>query len=122
MSKDQNVAIQECDTLDFIVNTVEDIKAVDVTVLDVKHLTELFDNMVIAGATSKQHASSIAANLRVEAKRNQIEIVGIEGDDVGEWVLIDLGSTVVHVMTESIRKFYELEKLWDIPKENNPKI
>ena len=103
--------------LNFILETIDDIKAVDVTVLSVKHLTEIFDYMVISGATSRQHAKSISRHLYEEVKKHNIPINGIEGDDIGEWVLIDFGDIIVHIMTEETRSFYELEKLWGMPEE-----
>ncbi len=117
MTQAQHNILTETQLLDFIIETIDDIKAQEIVTLEVDHLTEMFEYMVIATATSKQHARSISRHLVEEAKKNNISIIGVEGEDTGEWVLADFGGTIVHVMTEEMRKFYELEKLWGIPKE-----
>ena len=68
--------------------------------------------MVVCSGNSKTHVQSIGENVALEAKRNGLPPIGIEGKDTGEWVLVDLGSVIVHVMQESTREFYQLEKLW----------
>lgn len=101
--------------VEFVKQTIDDIKAFNVAHLSVSHLTEVFDDMIIASASSTQHARSIARHLQEECKQHNIGIVGVEGDDIGDWILIDLGDVILHVMIESVREFYQLEKLWDIP-------
>ena len=96
------------------IQTLEDIKATEITTLSVENLTELMSYMVIATATSKQHCRSTAQHLVSVAKENQLNIIGVEGQDESEWVLVDLGGVVIHIMLEKTRAFYELEKLWDI--------
>jgi ribosome-associated protein len=118
MTQPQYNTLTDSQLLDFIVETIDDIKAQDIITLDVDHLTEMFEHMVIATATSKQHARSISRHLVEEAKSKNIHMIGVEGDDTGEWVLVDFGGTIAHIMTEEMRKFYELEKLWGIPKED----
>jgi len=92
---------------------LDDLKAVDVRVLDVREKTNVTDVMVIATGTSARHVKSLANNVIVEAKKNGETPIGIEGEDAGEWVLVDLGDVVVHVLQAEIRDFYQLEKLWD---------
>ena len=101
--------------VEFVKETIDDIKAFNVTHFTVSHLTEVFDEMIIASANSTQHARSIARHLQEECKKHNIEILGVEGDDIGDWILIDLGDVILHVMIESVRDYYQLEKLWDIP-------
>ncbi|WP_163936938.1 ribosome silencing factor [Paraferrimonas sp. SM1919] len=98
---------------DFAIDKIEDIKARDITVLDVQQHSTITDYMIIASGTSKTHVKSIAEYLVVEAKKAEIEIIGIEGRESSEWVLVDLGDVVVHVMQEQARDFYQLEKLWN---------
>ncbi|KPV97756.1 Ribosomal silencing factor RsfS [Pseudoalteromonas sp. P1-9] len=98
--------------LDFVIDKADDIKAVDITTLDLTDKSSITDYMVVCSGTSKRHVQSIANNVALEAKAQGIEIIGTEGQQEGEWVLLDLGDVVLHVMQESAREFYQLEKLW----------
>ena len=99
-------------TLGWITRTIDDVKAVDRITLDVQDQSDFFDCMLIAGATSTQHAKAIARHLKEEAKHEGMAPVGIEGENEGEWVLLDFDSIIVHIMTAETRNFYQLEKLW----------
>lgn len=98
---------------ELVFEALGDLKAVDVRLLDVREKTNVTDVMVIATGTSARHVKSLANNVIVEAKKNSETPIGIEGEDVGEWVLVDLGDVVVHVLQAEIRDFYQLEKLWE---------
>jgi len=95
-----------------VVDALEDVKAQDIKVYDTTHLTSLFDRICIASGTSNRQTKSLAASVRDKVKENGGDIVGIEGEDVGEWVLVDLGDMVVHIMQPVIRGYYRLEELW----------
>ncbi|RDH84945.1 MAG: ribosome silencing factor [endosymbiont of Galathealinum brachiosum] len=95
-----------------ILTALEDLKAVDVVELDVKGKTSVTDLLIIASGTSSRHVKSIASNVAVEVKKQGSKALGVEGEDQGEWVLVDLGDIVVHVMQPHVRQFYDLEKLW----------
>ncbi len=95
-----------------IQESLEDLKAQDISVLDVQSLTDVADYMVIATGTSNRHVKSLAEHVALEAKKAKSPALGIEGDDVSEWVLVDFGDIVVHIMQPSIREFYDLESLW----------
>ncbi|KPD24561.1 MULTISPECIES: ribosome silencing factor [Idiomarina] len=97
---------------DFVIDKIEDIKARDIQVLDVHDKTDVADFMVICSGSSKTHVKSIAEYLATEAKHAGFPPIGIEGGEQSEWVLVDLGDVVLHVMQETIRDFYQLEKLW----------
>lgn len=103
---------------ELVFEALDDLKAVDVRLLDVREKTNVTDVMVIATGTSARHVKSLANNVIVEAKKNGETPIGIEGDDIGEWVLVDLGDVVVHVLQAEIRDFYQLEKLWDTESLN----
>jgi len=97
---------------DFVVDKVDDMKARNITVIDVTGKSSVTDTLVICSGTSKRHVSSIAENVIVQCKQGGNSPLSVEGKDVGEWVLVDLGDLVLHVMQEETRDFYQLEKLW----------
>lgn len=103
----------------FVVEKIEDLKGRDITILDVRSKSNLTDVMVVCSGNSKRHVISIAENLYTEAKRAGNKPLGMEGQDTGEWVLVDLGDIVVHVMQDETRDFYQLEKLWGDAGEQN---
>ena len=97
-----------------IVNAaLDDMKAVNVKVMDVRHLTDITDIVVIASGNSDRHVKSIADRVTQLAKQSQFLPIGVEGATAGEWVLVDLNDVVVHVMLPRVREFYGLEKLWE---------
>jgi ribosome-associated protein len=91
---------------------LEDIKGRDIVVLDVRKMTSLFDKMVIATADSSRQASSLARNVQEKLKALGATIQGVEGEQAGEWILVDIGAVIVHIMQPAIRQHYNLEELW----------
>jgi ribosome-associated protein len=98
-----------------VVAALDDLKAVNTVSLDVSGLTDVMDYLVIASGTSNRHVKSLADNVSVEAKKQGVRPLGTEGEEAGEWVLVDLGDVVVHVMLPATRDFYDLERLWSHP-------
>src|SRR5258706_5294390 len=95
---------------------LEDMKAVNIRVLDVRRLTDVADTMIVASGTSDRHVRSIAENVIVTAKAAGRRPLGTEGKQDGEWVLVDLQDLLVHVMLPRVREFYALEQLWEVPQ------
>ncbi len=93
---------------------LEDMKAIDIRVIDVRDQTSITDIMVIASGTSTRHVKSIADNVELEAKKIGVKALGVEGDKGAEWILVDLADVVVHIMLPQVREFYALEKLWSV--------
>ena len=98
--------------LKLINTTLEDNKALDITELDVSSFTNSMDAMVVCTATSNRHAKSLAQKVTDASKESGVRPFGVEGDDFGEWILIDLSDIVVHIMLKEQRDFYNIEKLW----------
>jgi ribosome-associated protein len=97
-----------------VTDALDDMKALDVKVLDVRGLADFADSMVIASGTSDRHVRSVAKHVVEKAKEAGFRPHGLEGDQDGDWVLIDLSEMIVHVMLPRVREFYGLEKLWDM--------
>ena len=96
------------------VAALEDMKAVDIKVLDVRDVTDVADCMIIASGNSDRHVKSIADRVVERAKQAGFRPFGTEGEQGGEWVLVDLNDVIVHVMQARVREFYALESLWDV--------
>ena len=94
----------------FVIDKIEDLKARDIVDLDVKGKSTMTDTMLVCSGNSKRHVISIAENVVVEAKKAGFTPLGMEGEDTGEWVLVDMGDVVLHVMQDQTRDFYQLEK------------
>lgn len=92
--------------------SLDDIKAIDVIDLNVKGLTSVADNFIVCSGTSNRHVKSIANSVVVEAKKAGFHVYGVEGEFTAEWILVNLGDVIVHVMQPETRERYELEKLW----------
>lgn len=95
-----------------VVGALEDIKARDIEVINTTKLTSLFDRVVIASGDSNRQTRALARNVQEKVKEAGGEVVSVEGEDTGEWVLVDLGDIVVHVMQPAVRVYYNLEELW----------
>jgi ribosome-associated protein len=95
-----------------VVNALEDVKAQDIRIFDTSHLTSMFDRIAIASGTSNRQTKALASSVRDSVKAAGGEILSMEGEGTGEWVLVDLGDMVVHIMQPAIRAYYRLEELW----------
>ena len=95
-----------------VVNALEDVKAQDIRIFDTTHLTSMFDRIAIASGTSNRQTKALASSVRDSVKAAGGQILSMEGEGTGEWVLVDLGDMVVHIMQPAIRAYYRLEELW----------
>jgi ribosome-associated protein len=95
-----------------VVTALEDIKGRDIEVFNVTRLTSMFDRVVIASADSTRQVKALARNVQDKLRVAGVDAIGVEGEETGEWVLVDLGAIVVHIMQPAVRSHYNLEELW----------
>lgn len=98
-----------------VIAALEDAKGQDIVSLDVRKMTDVADYMIVASGTSTRHVASMADRVADKLRELGRKPLGVEGQDIGEWVLIDFGDVVVHLMRPQTRDFYNLEKLWSVP-------
>jgi len=99
---------------DLVIDALEDIKGQDIITLDVRELTDITDTLIVASGTSSRQVKSLADNVVLTCKKAGFIPIGVEGLDSADWVLVDFGDAVVHIMLPATRLFYDLEKLWSI--------
>ena len=102
--------------VELVQTSLDDMKAVDIQVIDIQGKSSMTDTIVLASGTSTRHVKSLANSVQVSAKDAGIEPLGSEGELEGEWVLVDLNDVIVHVMLPEVRDFYKLEKIWERPE------
>ncbi|MBP6708195.1 MAG: ribosome silencing factor [Candidatus Accumulibacter sp.] len=95
-----------------VIDALEDIKGRDIEVIDTSRLTSLFDRMVIACGESNRQVKALARNVQDKVRAAGGQVLSCEGEEVGEWILVDLGDLIVHVMQPAVRSYYNLEELW----------
>lgn len=111
MSSDQTL-------LDLVLDALDELKAKNVAQLNVRGLTSVADDMVIASGTSNRHVKALADNVLEKAKGAGYRPLGTEGERGSEWILVDLGDVIVHLMLPATREFYDLERLWKTPEHH----
>ncbi|MDH3266563.1 MAG: ribosome silencing factor [Gammaproteobacteria bacterium] len=97
-----------------VIDALDDVKAQDIVRLDVRNMTTVTDFMIVASGTSNRHVKALIENVAEKAKMAGCRPIGVEGEEGGEWVLLDLQDALVHVMLPKVREFYNLEKLWSL--------
>jgi len=102
-----------------VVEALDDLKAQDIRVMDVRNKTTIIDAMVIASGTSDRHVKALADTVIGKAKKAGVNPLGVEGERDGEWVLVDLIDVVVHIMLPRVREFYDLERLWMVEEDHD---
>lgn len=104
--------MQSSELLTLVLSALDDGKGVDIRLIDVRGKTSITDYMVIASGNSDRHVKSLADRVIEASKEHDVRPLGVEGQATGEWVLVDLGDVIVHIMKPQIREFYQLEKFW----------
>jgi ribosome-associated protein len=95
-----------------IVDGLEDVKAHDIRVFNTEHLSPLFERVIVASGTSNRQTKALASSVRDSVKSHGMQVMRTEGEDNGEWIIVDCGAAVVHVMQPAIRQYYNLEEIW----------
>lgn len=95
-----------------IVDALEDVKAQDIKVFNTSHLTALFDRVIVASGTSNRQTKALASSVRESVKEAGGDVISTEGEDIGEWVLVDCGDAIVHILQPALRQYYNLEEIW----------
>lgn len=103
------------------VAALEDVKGRDIVVFNVRKMTALFDKIIIVSGDSNRQVRALANNVSEEVKKAGCRVFGSEGEQTGEWVLVDLGAVIVHVMQPAIRQYYNLEEIWGSPQRPAPR-
>ncbi|GLX77522.1 ribosomal silencing factor RsfS [Thalassotalea insulae] len=97
----------------FVIEKIEDMKGRDIITLDIAEKSDFADYMIVASGNSSRHVKSIAQSLITDCRAEGVEPLGVEGNDIGEWALVDFGDVVIHLMTDETRDKYQLEQLWE---------
>lgn len=95
-----------------VVEALKDVKAHDIEVFDTSAVTPLFDRVIVASAESNRQTRALARNVQAQVREAGGEVINMEGEDNGEWILVDLADIVVHIMQPAVRKYYNIEELW----------
>ena len=103
-------------------DALDDLKALEPVTLDVRELSSVTDYLLVASGTSSRHVKSLAENVLMKAKASGVRPLGVEGELTGDWVLVDFGDVVVHVMQPATRSFYDLERLWSVQADQPQEI
>lgn len=104
---------------EIVINALEEIKAIDITLIDVRELTGIMDTMVVASGNSNRQVKALANAVVMDAKAAGYSLLGIEGENTAEWILVDFGEIIIHIMLPATRAFYDLERLWSV-RPNDP--
>ena len=99
---------------EIVISALEDIKAIDITLIDVRELTGIMDTMVVASGNSNRQVKALANAVVMDAKAAGYSLLGIEGENSAEWILVDFGEIIIHIMLPATREFYDLERLWSV--------
>lgn len=99
---------------EIVISALEDIKAIDITLIDVRELTGIMDTMIVASGNSNRQVKALANAVVMDAKAAGYSLLGIEGENSAEWILVDFGEIIIHIMLPATREFYDLERLWSV--------
>lgn len=117
-NEQKQTELQDQQLIAIIEGALEDMKAKELVTLDVRGRSSVTDYMMVVSGTSKRHVASVAQHALEKLKAAGIQPIGVEGQAVGDWVLVDVGSVILHVMMPDARSFYDIERLWSVASEN----
>lgn len=118
LKQETNKELSDEEMIGLIEAALDEMKAKDIVKIDVRGRSTVTDYMIVASGNSKRHVSAVAQSVLDKIKEQGIKLLGVEGQDVGDWVLVDVGSIVVHLMMPDARSFYDIERLWSFGQED----
>lgn len=107
---------------DLVIQALEDVKGQEIVCMDVSELTDITDFMVVASGNTNRQVKALVNNVVEDAKKSGVQPIGVEGQEQGDWVLIDLADVIVHVMLPKVRQYYDLERLWSMTPSKSEEI
>lgn len=114
--------MQNIELKDLVIQALEDVKGQEIVCMDVSELTDITDFMIVASGGTNRQVKALVNNVVEDAKKSGVNPIGVEGQEQGDWVLIDLADVIVHVMLPKVRQYYDLERLWSMTPSKSEEV